>query len=338
MTNPQVQMREIAGLRRSVAELREQFRLMHEERVRVLNQRRWRLYAVGAACSLALHICLMIYLGMVRHGGGHGNSQDGGSSFETAILNIEELTTEDPGEFDQLTAGPVEFDEAQAPSELSAINPENGISTASPSQMPTLGASGDGTGGVPGFGNGEGGGGLGLGGGGATSFFGIGAKGTRFAYIVDVSGSMGQNRKLQMAMHELAKSVDALPDFSHFYVLLFSSSFIQPPMQKGWMPARKGTVRQFIAWLNRVDPGGGTEPRTSFFQVLSLDVRPDVIYFLTDGQFQDIVPDEINELNKRGKKVVINTIQFGDPSGEDVMREIARDSGGIYRFVPAEAP
>ena len=176
------------------------------------------------------------------------------------------------------------------------------------------------------------------GGGGATSFFGIGAKGTRFAYIVDVSGSMGQNRKLQSAMRELARSVDALPDFSHFYVLLFSTSFVQPPMQKGWMPARKGTVRQFIAWLNRVDPGGGTEPRTSFLQVFSLDVRPDVIYFLTDGQFQDIVPDEISELNKRGKKVVINTIQFGDPNGEDVMRQIARDSGGMYRFVPAEAP
>lgn len=330
---------QIGDLRQTVLELQEHVRMLQAERSRFLRQRRMRLYAVGAAASLVLHIALMIYLAMVQHGGGGGNSATGTASYELAILNMDELTMDNPSEFDELSSGPVEVEASLGDvPELIALAPDSSIATAAPSAIPTLGASGDGSGGIAGFGEGTGGG-LGLGGGGgATSFFGIGSKGTRFAYIVDISGSMGQSRKMELAMRELARSVDALPDFSHFYVLLFSSSFVQPPMQKGWMPARKATVRQFISWLSRIDPGGGTEPRSSFLQVFALDVRPDVIYFLTDGQFQDIVPAEIAELNRRGKKVVIHTIQFGDPGGEDVMRQIARDSGGTYRFVPAEAP
>jgi len=43
-------------------------------------------------------------------------------------------------------------------------------------------------------------------------------------------------------------------------------------------------------------------------------------------------------LNAQGKKAVINTIQFGDPQGGEVLKEIAEHSGGLYRFVPAGAP
>ena len=180
--------------------------------------------------------------------------------------------------------------------------------------------------------------GLGGGGGGGTSFFGISSKGTRFAYIVDISGSMGQNRKMETAMQELRRSIESLPDYSYFYILLFSSEIKQPPMQKGWMRARKPVVRQFTNWLTSVDPGGGTEPKSSFQAVFSLAVRPDVIYFLTDGQFEDIAPDEIAEMNSHGKKVVINTIQFGDPYGQDVLKQIAAKSGGAYRFIASGGP
>ena len=39
-------------------------------------------------------------------------------------------------------------------------------------------------------------------------------------------------------------------------------------------------------------------------QIFALDVRPDVIFFLTDGIFNDITLEELGALNARGKRVV----------------------------------
>jgi uncharacterized protein with von Willebrand factor type A (vWA) domain len=195
--------------------------------------------------------------------------------------------------------------------------------------MSTLGGAGTGSG----AGTGES-----LSGGGAgASFFGITSRGKRFAYIVDKSGSMGQGRKLPIAMRELAKSVGDLPDFASFFVVLFSSGFIEPPTQHGWMRARKPIVNRFIRWLNEVTPGGGTVPAPAFEYVLSEDLRPDVIFFLTDGEIPEDTADIVSDMNRNGpSRVVINTIAFGDARSQDQLRRIARDSGGTYRFVSTE--
>ena len=55
--------------------------------------------------------------------------------------------------------------------------------------------------------------GLGTGSGAGAEFFGIRARGQRFAYVVDISGSMGQNGRLELALGELVRSLAALPDF-----------------------------------------------------------------------------------------------------------------------------
>lgn len=336
MVDPSNQSREVAALRTIVDRLEQTVRQMEQERERAIARRRRRLLIIGASLSLLFHIALLIYLGMVGRGGAGGGG-DGSATFQLAVLNQEELSELDQSGFDELAPELTDLNPPSAEAiELEAISPAVGITGAASGSVPTLGASGEGFGGGPGSGaGGNAGGGLGLGGGGgaAASFFGIGAKGTRFAYIVDVSGSMGENRKIDVARGELGRSIQALPDYSHFYVLLFSSSFFQPPMQKGWTKARKPNVRQLVNWLDQIDPGGGTEPRSSFFQVFSLDVRPDVIFFLTDGQFSDVTPEEVASLNAQGKKAVINTIQFGDPGGEEVLKQIAKQSGGVYRFV-----
>jgi Mg-chelatase subunit ChlD len=137
------------------------------------------------------------------------------------------------------------------------------------------------------------------------------------------------------SMRELARSLESLPDYAEFYIVLFSTNFIEPPMQKGWTRARKSAVRQVVRWLSQLDPNGGTQPRPAFLQVFSLTVRPDVIFFMTDGQVQEFTAEECATLNDRGKKSVINTIAFGDPSSQDLLKEIARQSGGLYRFVPS---
>ena len=188
--------------------------------------------------------------------------------------------------------------------------------------MPTLGGCGDGSCDAT------------LGGGSAgTSFFGVSSRGSRFAYIVDVSGSMGQQRKIHIAMRELARSISELPDYAYFYVVLFSTNAQQPPMQSGWSRARPTTVRKFVRWFGKVEPRGGTNPRPAFESVFSLKKRPDVIFFMTDGQITNFGADELPSTRSRGKNVIINTIAFGDPASQDLLRAIARQTGGTYRYV-----
>ena len=70
----------------------------------------------------------------------------------------------------------------------------------------------------------------------------------------------------------------------------------------------------------------------------ALEPRPDVIFFLTDGEIprSEETLAAVTLLNSRGRRVVINTIAFGDPASQELLREIARRSGGIYRFVSSD--
>ncbi len=177
------------------------------------------------------------------------------------------------------------------------------------------------------------------GGGGGTTFFGVSSQGSRFAYIVDVSGSMdqtqstGQERKIDVAKRELARSIEMLPDYTHFYVLFFSSQVFAPPGQRGWTRARPRTVSRMIRSLDEIGAGGGTQPGPAFAEAFRITPRPEVFFFLTDGQIPSETVDAVAGLNNRGRRVVVNTIAFGDPASQELLREIARSSGGVYRFV-----
>ncbi len=94
-------------------------------------------------------------------------------------------------------------------------------------------------------------------------------------------------------------------------------------------------MRSFIHWLDKIDSSGGTLPLPAFQKVFGLSVRPDVIFFLTDGEIPPDTAANVTSLNSRGRRVVINTIAFGDPASQAQLKDIARRSGGVYRFVPS---
>jgi hypothetical protein len=75
---------------------------------------------------------------------------------------------------------------------------------------------------------------------------------------------------------------------------------------------------------------------------LAFKMQPQLVYFLSDGEFNNLVPyeqviAEIDKLNK-DRKTRINTIQFGkyDKQAEEVLQKIASEHGGSYRFVSEE--
>jgi hypothetical protein len=96
---------------------------------------------------------------------------------------------------------------------------------------------------------------------------------------------------------------------------------------------------------------------TAFQRAMSLNPKPDVIFFMTDGIIPTNVPEKVASLNTGPQKVQINTILFGGEvgtsfrpgvrmspalkkrfeemkeQGEKMLRQLATDSGGNYRFV-----
>ena len=82
-------------------------------------------------------------------------------------------------------------------------------------------------------------------------------------------------------------------------------------------------------WIASFVVQGGTAPEASLLSALRL--RPEVIYLLTDGVFEESIVDSITKKNKG--TAAIHTIGFDNYGGESLLQSIARQNNGQYRFV-----
>ncbi len=320
----------VRALEDKVERLEETVRRLENERELLVRRRLRNLLIAGISLSIIAHISLFLYLNSVGMAA-PAEGEPAPLAFQIAVVESPELTKLDLQAEDPVPELPWMREDLALDEPATTLEPDAAAATLDASDtgtVPALGGSGSGTG------EGDGGG---LGGSGAgTSFFGVSSKGNRFAFIVDVSGSMGSGtvtRKIDTAMKELARSVQSLPDFASFFVVLYSGA--PRTFHAEWARARPNTVATLVRWLNEVNPGGGTQPGPAFEVVYSLRDRPDVIYFLTDGLIPSDTAQRVAELNRTGRRVVVNTIAFGDPTSQDLLKEIARETGGRYRFVPA---
>jgi hypothetical protein len=322
-----------AELAEAAAALRAERLALAAERERIRRSRRRALVLVGLAFSVPLHLAIAIWLMnvlWVRPGASPAGEE---VTFEFAVLeqpSLEEVpTAEIPDADAPEVTEPTETVEAMV---LEPIDPQVGGEGVGSGSLDAGGSGLTGEGGSPG-----GGGGLGPGGGGGgTSFFGIGGKGQRFAYIVDISGSMSAGERMPTAINELKRSIAALPDFASVFVCLYANDPVPMPVGEGWVRARPANVARINEWLDRQRPGGGTQPGGAFVLAFQLNPPPDVIFFLTDGEIPEQTPDAVLALNAQQKrrKVVVHTVAFSPDASQDSLRRIARESEGTFRFVP----
>ena len=172
--------------------------------------------------------------------------------------------------------------------------------------------------------------GLAAGGPSSPAFFGTRGKGTKFVYIVDRSGSMAGSR-FDAACDELKKSLKSLRPGMSFHVIFYDSTdedLPSTPLQA----ATKENIEKAIKWIEGQSPRGGTEPEDAMVRALKL--KPHTIWLLTDGQFSDSICEKITPANPE-RKVSINTIAIHDKSGEALLKRIAEENKGDYRFIPA---
>lgn len=179
--------------------------------------------------------------------------------------------------------------------------------------------------------------GLGMGGGGGgASFFGVEAQGNRFVFIVDVSGSMSVGGKIEALRSQLTRSIQNLVETSTFAVFTFSDNSAPLGNARDWTQAideRKRWARRYITGLM---PQGGTQPIDAFRAAFKLRPKPDAIYFMTDGEFDAGVAEEVAKLNTQ--RVPIHCIAFTTRDSELLLKRIATQSKGTYTYVSGVGP
>jgi uncharacterized protein with von Willebrand factor type A (vWA) domain len=162
-----------------------------------------------------------------------------------------------------------------------------------------------------------------------TSFYGIRAKGQVFIYVVDCSGSMGDEARLVRAKQEIRRSVMDLRWPQKFYVIFYND---RPLTMPAGLPqsADLSNKLQMIDWMRSVDPGGETDPREAMAEAIAF--KPDAIFLLSDGEFPDGTVEALAK--KNAKKVPIHCIDLAGGAAGDQLKRIARDSGGQYASRP----
>lgn len=159
-----------------------------------------------------------------------------------------------------------------------------------------------------------------------TSFFGLRARGLFFIYVIDGSGSMIDDDRFPRATIELRRSVNALRAPQRFEVLFFNDEVT--PMPGGPIPrsADLQSKNQLRAWLNLMEPEGGTDPRIALKQALAL--KPDAVFFLSDGALPDGTEKDVARSNPN--KIPIHCVDLAGGLGGDQLKRIAAESGGNY--------
>lgn len=190
-------------------------------------------------------------------------------------------------------------------------------------------------------GSGDGNGiGDGVGDGTGAAFCGLAAQGKSFVFVVDASSSMrrpshGPERTMfNKVKLEILASIRRMTEEQKFYIVFFSDRFLAMPATS-LVAATEESQAHYLRWMSEVPAGGQTDPEGAI--QLALQLRPDVIYFLSDGEFKYGLVKRIAAMNRAG--VTIHTVCFGGTEDRNVsLRQIAEQNSGTYQFVPLPPP
>lgn len=307
---------------------------------------RWvtRASVVGLALSAIVHLIFLMVSGVITwpSGGGGGSGGEPTGPIELAVITARELSAAENAPVSVLAPGVDEPTPDATASSLSmtpSAETPGGQATPGSSDLGGIGAglggSGNGTG--DGLGDGPGGGA----GGGGAKFFGVEARGERFVYVVDISGSMNEMRadgppKIEGLKSELTRSLEGLGEGAMFLVIPFETDSRPLLNRERWFDASDRNKKVAIEAIRQLIAGGGTNPQTAFTTAFTVKPRPDAIYFMTDGLFDEGILTRVAMMNRGEPKIPIHCIAFGDNAAVDLLKRMAAESGG--KFSKVEGP
>ena len=171
-------------------------------------------------------------------------------------------------------------------------------------------------------------------------FFGIKAEGRRFIYIVDCSSSM-HGGSFQRVCEELVRSISNLTSKQSFYVFFFNHRSIpmfEDSKNMKMLSATPPNIKRVREWIASMRASGSTDPSVALSEAIKM--KPDAIFLLSDGQIPGDIPGGLRianvppKVSKRKVLVPINTIGFQYTGGELLLKQIAAENDGEYRFIP----
>lgn len=294
-----------------------------------LNRHKVHVLASSAAVSLLVHVVILVIAALIQMHKPMAQLGSAGPEVQFAVMSDQELS--------KLAAEALELDapdstsssaalDLQAEIELGALEAQSIDLSADAGDLSTPLGGGDLEGVGLGAGDSVGSG---------ASFFGVEARGNRFAFVVDVSGSMSLEGRMIGMQRELIRSVQGMFTSSKFFVVFFSTGASPLGDRAGaWVDATDSNKAWARAHIMAQRPEGGTNPVPGFMLLTDLKPPPDAIYFMTDGEFPEDRADEILGMFQR-RNVPIHCITFGSREGEAVMRRIAASTRGTYTHVEA---
>ncbi len=172
-----------------------------------------------------------------------------------------------------------------------------------------------------------------------ASFFGTGAVGTKFVFVVDCSGSMEDEYRWVMARRELKEAILGLTEKQEFFVFLYNdTSFAYTSQPAKLIPATEKNKTKIFKWLDKQNPIGDTRPWKAMR--LSLRMKPDAIFLLSDGELKDDTVPRLRRENREKQsgdekigKIPVHTISLGSGIGSVTMRAIAEQNEGTFTLV-----
>jgi len=183
---------------------------------------------------------------------------------------------------------------------------------------------------------------------GATSLFGVTGVGNRVVYVVDRSDSMNGfgGRPWMAAKTELIRSLAQLTQSQFFQLVLYNEEprpFRGARAAGGVVQMIQGEQREITRaqqYIELADAFGGTSHLDAV--KLALRMRPDVIFFLTDGRVPSLSGNELSEIRQLAvsQGTTIHGIEFGTQSQSDpttFVRVLASENRGEYRYFDVTA-
>jgi hypothetical protein len=119
------------------------------------------------------------------------------------------------------------------------------------------------------------------------------------------------------------------------YILCVHLSGYEAMPTSGLLQATPQEIRSVTNLILSAGNYFGSDPTPAVQR--ALEFKPNTIWLLSDGKFSSNVPKAIRVAND-SVNARIHTLGFYEPTGEPVLRQIADENGGTYRFVPPPGP
>lgn len=179
---------------------------------------------------------------------------------------------------------------------------------------------------------------------GSASFFGTRSQANRVVFVIDNSSSMKGGR-LEAAVAELLRSVDAMSPKQSFYVIFVSDQpypMFYPAPAAALLPATPPNKKLLRQWLGGLRLAGGSNRQLIKAMDLAAMLRPETVFFLWDGRIDNagVRRDVMVHLTRpQPWDFSIHTLGMGvtAPENEQNLAAVAQAHGGTYLRVDIPA-